>query len=192
MPKFPDISPLNYLQERGLRILASEAFKFFYEYLDETPGNYLEIGVFEGYMLRELAKLYPVKMFYGIDPFIEDGHTSGHNGGVPTGEFMHDQCAIAHRNTEDVPNIKLFQEPSRLWGARKTDVDLCRMDVTAVFVDGNHSYEEAVNDLLIAERLLCYGGVMYVDDAELPSVKKALTEFSHPMELANGGAIIRL
>lgn len=192
MPKFPDINPVEYLQGRGLRVLASEAFKFFYEHLDETKGNYLEIGVFEGFMLSELASMYPDKMFYGIDPFIEDGNTSGHNGGVPAGEFTHNQCAITHSNVDGKSNIKFYQETSREWGKRKNDEQLRDMGVTSVFVDGNHSYEEASNDLSIAERLLRNGGLIYIDDAGLPTVNHALTEFGYKTEYRNGGAIIRI
>lgn len=130
-------------------------------------------------MLRELADMYPKKMFYGIDPFIEDGYTTGHNGGVPKGEFTHDQCSMTHINVGGIANIKLYQETSRNFGARKTDEQLRTMNVTSVFVDGDHSYEETLNDLLLAQRLLCNGGVIYIDDATLPSVKKALTEFGH-------------
>lgn len=191
MPKFPDISALNYCQEKGLRILASSAFKFFYEYLDYVDGNYLEIGVFEGFMLRELSEMYPDKIFYGIDPFIEDGNTSGHNG-VPAGEFMHDQCNMAHLNVDERENIQLFQETSRSWAASKTDEELERMHVTAMFVDGNHSYEDALHDLFLAKRLLHNGGFVYVDDAGLPTVKKALDEFGHKTKPNNGGVVIWL
>ena len=156
MPKFPDITPLEYLQERGLRILAGDAFKFFYEHLDNDLGNYLEIGVWEGFMLKELALMYPDKMFYGIDPFREDGNTTGHNG-VPKGDFMDEQCRMTRQNIDGIPNIRFYQETSRLFAARKTDEALKHMAVTSVFVDGDHSYEEAVNDLLLAQRLLAYG-----------------------------------
>ncbi len=192
MPKFPDISPLEYCQSNGLRILACEAFKFFYEELENTPGNYLEIGTFEGYMLRELAKLYPEKMFYGIDPFIEDGNTTGHNDGVQKGEFMHRQCEITNANVQGVSNIVLFQESSREWAKRQTLDDYKRMGVTAVFVDGDHGYEEATHDLAIAVYLLVNGGVIYVDDAGLPTVNQALVEFGFKAEYRNGGAIIRI
>jgi hypothetical protein len=192
MPKFPDISPLEYCESNGLRILASEAFKFFYEELENTTGNYLEIGTFEGYMLRELARLYPQKMLYGIDPFIEDGNTTGHNDGVQKGEFMYKQCEITNANVVGIPNIKFFCETSREWSKRQTCGDYKRMGVTAVFVDGDHSYEEATNDLAIATCLLSDGGVIYVDDAGLPTVNQALVEFGFKTEYRNGGAIIRI
>jgi hypothetical protein len=155
----------------------------------------LEIGVFEGYMLRELAKLYPNKMFYGIDPFIEDGNTLGHQiNRVGVGEFMSDQCAIAHGNVEGIPNIKLFQETSRAWGDRHTDDELAELGVTTVFVDGNHSHKEAYNDLQLSLRLLDRGGLIYCDDA--PLIRQALTEFrcKHSERLVykqqNGSCII--
>lgn len=192
MPKFPDISTNEYCHSKGLRILAVDAFKFFYEELENTPGNYLEIGTFEGYMLRELAKLYPKKMFYGIDPFIEDGNTTGHNDGVHKGEFMYRQCEITNANVEGVPNIVFYQESSREWIKRQSSEDIHHMKVTSVFVDGDHSYEEALNDLSIAAAIMENGGVIYVDDAELPTVNQALVEFGFKSEYINGGAIIRI
>ncbi len=190
MPKFPDIAPIDYVQSKGLRILASEAFKYFYEHLDRTPGNYLEIGVFEGYMLKELATMYPYRKFYGIDPFIEDGNTSGHNGGVEKGQPTVDQRAITHQNVDGLKNVKLFEEKSRAWGERHSDLELEAMNVTAVFVDGDHSYEEALNDLKLADRLLPNGGFIYVDDAQLPQVGRAIRDFGMQAKFQNGGAII--
>lgn len=184
MPKYKEKMPiLEYCQKNDLRILASWAFQFFYEHLEHTKGNYLEIGTFEGFMLRELAKLYPRKMFYGIDPFIEDGNTLGHQvNRVGVGEFMFDQCAITHANIDDVPNIKLFQETSRAWGERHTDAELSELGITSVFVDGNHSYEEAYNDLQISLRVLSRGGLILVDDSGIPSVQQALIEFGTVFE----------
>lgn len=178
---------LEYLQERNLRILSGGGFQYFREHLDEFPGNYLEIGVFEGVMLRELATTFPNKMFYGIDPFIEDGHTTGHNGGYPRGETTVNQMRLAHENVDNLPNVKLFQQTSRSFFDEKGGVELWDMDVSFVFIDGDHSYEEARNDLFNSVRLLPRGGVMVVDDDELPSVKQAIGELilAHHNRLAS-------
>jgi hypothetical protein len=177
MKFLPDnVSILEYLQSLNLRILSGGGYRYFREHLDDLPGNYLEIGVFEGVMLRELATLFPKKMFYGIDPFIEDGHTSGHNGGYPIGEVTVNQMNLAHENLDNLPNVKLFQQTSRSFFSERSHHDLQAMNVTSVFVDGNHSYEEAKNDIFNSLRLLHEGGVILVDDAELPDVKWAIFE----------------
>lgn len=177
MKFLPDsVSILEYLQGLNLRILSGGGYQYFREHLYDLPGNYLEIGVFEGVMLRELATLFPKKMFYGIDPFIEDGNTSGHNGGYLKGEVTVNQMNLAHENLDNLPNVKLFQQTSRSFFAERSFHDLHNMGVTSVFVDGDHSYEEARNDIFNSLRLLKDGGIILVDDAELPDVKRAIFE----------------
>jgi hypothetical protein len=177
MKFLPDgVTILEYLQGLNLRILSGGGYRYFREHLDDLPGNYLEIGVFEGVMLRELATLFPNKMFYGIDPFIEDGNTSGHNGGYGKGEVTLKQMWLAHENLDNLPNVKLFEQTSRSFFAERSHHDLQNMGVTSVFVDGNHSYEEARNDIFNSLRLLKDGGVILIDDAGLPDVKKAIFE----------------
>src|SRR5436190_517016 len=127
----PELTALQYCQKHGLRILASHAFDFFYEELQHQPGNYLEIGCFEGFALRELAKVYPQKMFYGIDPFIEDGNTYGHQVAAKVGETMVEQRRIARANTEGGHNIRLIEQSS-MDAAKASDDDLHSLNVTAV------------------------------------------------------------
>jgi Methyltransferase domain len=185
-----------YCQAHGLRILCGAAFRYFYNNLVELKGNYLEIGVFEGFMLRELAKKYPDRMFYGVDPFIEDGNTRGHASTMQEkGERMPEQEGITERNIEGLPNVKLFKETSREFGERLTDEMITKLNIGAMLVDGDHSYEEASNDFRIASRLLKNGGVMYPDDAGLPSVGQALKEFKEREKarlLHSEGGIITL
>ena len=171
-----NISTLQYCQDNGLRILCMNAFKFFYNGLKDIPGNYLEIGVFEGFMLRELAKKYPDRMFYGIDPFIEDGNTTGHNG-IPKGEPMLEQMAATHQNLDGLKNVKFFQQSSRSWGDELDDSSIQSLNIGAILIDGDHGYKEASYDLGLSVRMLCNGGVIFADDSGLPSVNLAVNEF---------------
>ena len=41
----------------------------------EIPGNYLEIGCYDGVNLCEVAEDNPERICYGLDPFISDGNT---------------------------------------------------------------------------------------------------------------------
>lgn len=125
-------------------------------------------------MLRELAKRFPDKMFFGVDPFIEDGNTTGHNGGVLKGEVTHEQKRLAHINCDDVSNVKLFEQTSRSFFVEHHDGELLKMNVSAVFIDGDHSYEESKNDMLNSLRF--NPEVIFIDDFELPSVKRAAEE----------------
>lgn len=157
-----------------MRILAQDAFKFFSHYLLCTSGNHLEIGVFEGVMLKEFSGRFPNKTFYGIDPFIEDGHTTGHNGGVLKGESTHEQRRIAHENLDNLPNVKLFDQTSRSFFEDHTDEELRNMNVSSVLIDGDHSYEEAKNDMLNSMRF--NPEVIFIDDLGLLDVKRAADE----------------
>src|SRR5216117_1597810 len=116
------MTTLEYCQEKGLRILAVDAFQYFIDNLDSLPGNYLEIGVFEGFMLRELALRFPNKMFFGVDPFIEDGYTIGHTASTQSkGDLMPEQEQATERNISELPNVKLFKQTSRSFGEELTD-----------------------------------------------------------------------
>ena len=169
------IEPLQYCQERGLRILSVDGFKFFYNTLANYPGNYLEIGVFEGFILRELARKYPDKTIYGIDPFIEDGNTTGH-GGYQKGERTLNQRDKTYENIKGIPNITFFEETSREF-AKRSDDELEKMNVSCVLLDGDHSFEDTMNDLELCNRLIAGRGVIYVDDLGMPSVNLAVEEF---------------
>ena len=166
------------LQEKGIRILCVDAFSYFLKNLKDYPGNYLEIGVFEGFSLRELAKTYPEKMFYGVDPFIEDGHTTGHNG-VPKGERMEAQREATLRNIKGIRNILFFEQSSRIWGNNLTFEIAEALDISCVLIDGDHSYEECSNDIKIAIRCLNHGGVIWIDDQGLSGVAQAMEEVQH-------------
>ena len=50
-------------------------------------NNYLEIGVFDGEIISEIAKKFSSKQCYAIDPFIEDGNTS-HISGIEANERL--------------------------------------------------------------------------------------------------------
>jgi len=179
MTVFPtDKDIYEYCHERGLRILCPGAYKHFMEHLRGVPGNYLEIGVFEGAMLRELAREYPERMFYGIDPFIEDGNTQGHSlnhGG--RGTIMEHERGIARNNCWGLRNIKLFEMPSCEFANQISNETLLAMEIGAVLVDGCHDYECTANDLDLAARALKNGGHVWVDDQGYPNVDRAVAEF---------------
>lgn len=171
----PDENVLSYCQRHGLRILAGHAFKYFYEHLYSFPGNYLEIGVFEGFMLRELAMLHPDKHFYGVDSFIEDGNTTGHNG-IEKGRETLAQRNATENNLRDMKNVTMIIKTSRQFFEELSDKDMRAMRLSCVFVDGDHSYEEACNDIINAVRALPGGGVILIDDIGLPDVRRAAND----------------
>ena len=145
--------------------------------LDQIPlfqGNYLEIGVYEGDMLRSFAELWPERMFYGIDPFLSDKDTIGHTG-VPIGERMEKQRSES-LSKFTLPNIKFFEQTSKSFLEEKSQDELDAMNVSVVYVDGNHSYEDTLTDLCLSGKLI-KDGLIYIDDFDLPEVLKATHDF---------------
>lgn len=149
------------------------------ELLEEIPkwkGNYLEIGVYDGDMLKDFSVRWTNKTFYGIDPFISDKDTVGHHG-VPIGERMESQRASSYANFKDVPNIVFFEQTSISFMLEKTQDELDLMSVQVVYVDGNHSYRDTLTDLSLSEKLIRRNGLIYIDDFDLPDVLQATHDF---------------
>ncbi len=157
-------------------ILSRDSYKALLEEIPKWKGNYLEIGVYEGDMLKDFAERWPEKTFYGIDPFISDKDTMGHTG-VPIGERMIMQHAAARNNFHGIENIKFFLQTSKSFMEEQNDYDLHWMNVQVVYVDGNHSYEDTLNDLCLAARLIKSDGLIYVDDWSLLEVSMAMQDF---------------
>jgi hypothetical protein len=157
-------------------MFCTAAFEFFCNELKSLPGNYLEIGVFNGDSLRELALRFPEKMIYGIDPFIEDGNTT-HTTHVAEGQPMPEQRSNALRNIGGLRNVVLWQVESWAYFVVHTDAVLLKLDLSAILVDGSHHYRDAATDLHSSVRALPKGGVLVVDDITLPGVALAMEWF---------------
>ncbi len=159
-----------------MTILGRQSYEYLSGEIPKWEGNYLEIGVFEGDMLRDFALRWPKKMFYGIDPFIADFGTTGHTG-VPDGGSLEVQKALALAHFDGVPNIKFFLQTSKSFLEETSYYDMEKMNVSVVYVDGAHSYEHTLNDLHLASRLIKHRGLIFVDDFDLPEVLQATNDF---------------
>lgn len=156
-------------------MLAAHFNLWFKEHLGDSPGNYLETGVFDGDGLRTLALAYPAKTFWGIDPFIEDGWTT-HATSKQRGQFLTAQYEAAMRNCA-LPNVRLVQTTSFNFRHGLTPERIGDMDVRFVLIDGSHHYEDARSDLLMATELIQQEGIIGVDDLNVPDVKRAFDEW---------------
>jgi hypothetical protein len=158
-------------------MLCKPAFHAFSQLLSKLPGNYLEIGVFDGHALGDLAIAFPNKKLYGIDPFIEDGCTMEITK-VLEGERIFETRDYALRNTGSLANVTLFEETSKSFADRHSDQDLSAMDVAWVLIDGSHHYEDVKVDCELAMRLIGnkLGGIVF-DDLGIAGVKQAHQEF---------------
>ena len=140
---------------------------------------YLEIGSFDGEGIVMLSRLFPDKTFYSIDPFIEDGHTSGN--GVGKGDLLTVIRETFYKNIRTCGNIFHFDMTDdafmkgRLYNLISPDV---------LFIDGNHSFEYVTLDLQLAELFAKKKKLFVVmdDTVNIEAVVRALDEFKlrHP------------
>jgi len=159
-------------------ILCRQAHESFNIILRQFPGNCLEIGVFEGDSIAQLARNHPNKTVYGIDPFVEDSYTQQLTK-TKTGETIYVQRDIAYANIRGLENAKIFEERSEVF-ARRPDEFLRSLDVSWVLIDGSHRKSDVLIDSEIAMRLIGekFGGIIF-DDCSIPEVREAYLEWLH-------------
>ena len=134
----------------------------------------MEIGSYDGEGIAMLSNKYPDKMFYSIDPFIEDGNTSDSSGikkGCPLSEIR----KLFVKNTKALKNITHFDMTTEEFIER----DLYRnLLIDLLFIDGDHSEEGTLMDLSLALLLASNKRVFVImDDLYLDSVVSALHDF---------------
>lgn len=128
----------------------------------EQAANTLEVGlgfavatlfICDG-LLAQRGNVHHV----AIDPF-EYGDLFGGSG-------------VAHLEDAGVRDlVELHEEPSEFVLPRLL-ADRRRFDFA--FVDGSHRFEAVLLDLIFAGRLVREHGVVFADDAQIPSVRKAV------------------
>ena len=140
-------------------------------------ANYLEIGIYYGESIANLADRYPDKKIYAVDPFIEDGNTTHHSGVEEHGPLT-SQRAHAFGLASTRPNIQIFEQTSKEFYQNLNKYKIMDMRVGAVFIDGNHHYEHVVTDYRLALTLLeDRAGMIAFDDTGMTDVAQAMREF---------------
>ena len=130
---------------------------------DPKCHHYLEIGSFDGVMLSLMAEANPKVEFFAIDPFIEAGSTGpGHYG-------------YWYINNKNLANVTLYFGKSEEHLPKVIETG---HKFSAIFIDGDHSYETLKNDLEKSWQLLEVGGFMACHDHHMPDVIRACQEFS--------------
>lgn len=160
-------------------MLARNAFNFFASHLNSTPGNYLEIGVYNGDGCFELANKFKDKKVFCIDPFLEDGYTT-HISGVEKGNALNNQRETALKFFSQCENINFFETTSLDFFNKLTDSDIELYNIDSVFIDGDHSHEGASIDYKLAMTVIGKkAGVIVFDDTNLPGVISAIDNFKN-------------
>ncbi len=125
-------------------------------------GARVEFGVHHGRSLILLALLDSESVVLGLD--LDDTHVSKN-----IASYGLANVSMLLGNTNDV-NAKRIRAELEALGASS---------VRMISVDGDHTYEGTLHDLLTTAELLCAGGVTIVDDVAnpiYPGVHRAMTE----------------
>ena len=176
------------LKQRGVGDL------FLNEILLSSPKKILEIGVFQGVTARNICELlYKIHnnnfKYIGVDKFDLDDKTN--NEIIPSNNFKNPLKQFYYQyiikenpySLKSVKNLlKKFDKNIDIFKGDSKDV-LPKIDLSEinyVFLDGGHSYNTVINDLINCKVVVENNGVILCDDYDLsyaPGVKKAIDEF---------------
>ena len=159
------------------------------------PKKFLEIGIFQGVTARNICELlYKIHnnnfKYIGVDKFDLDEKTNNeiipnNNFKNPLKQFYYQY--IVKENPYSLKSVKnLLKKFDKNINIIKGDskavlpkIDLS--DVNYVFLDGGHSYDTVINDLINCKIVIENNGIILCDDYDLsyaPGVKKAIDEFA--------------
>lgn len=134
------------------------------------PKTFLEIGTNQGQTTQIIADNFPNMQIVTCDP--GDQLTEEQRNEHQSGEHL-PQSEIGAR-VAGYPNVKVIKKAF-------ADIDWGGQTFDFIFIDGDHSYEAALQDSLLAAKLVNHPGVLAwhdVDNGAVPGVKKALDELT--------------
>ena len=139
--------------------------------IQEKKLRGVEVGVLNGEYSEKILKFFKKKFdfnFYLVDPWNRNGFTDYSQ------EYL-DKCYNNVKNKfEDKKEIEILRLSSEL-AAKKFETD----SLDFVYIDGNHSYDNVLNDLEIWFPKLKSHGILFGDDyARSYGVHQAVNEFS--------------
>lgn len=178
------------------KVLAQEAKcgwpQLYYHTIDElirsiNATKVAEIGVAYGLHMRHLLRTFPALSYTGVDPY-----RAGYD---PTDTFCadvasmfgleHDHQAAMTMLGDTVAEIAATEFPARVVRLMRMTSLRAAAELRAsgalfdlVFVDGDHTYENALADLRAWWPLVRPGGIMCGDDYLQPAVRKAVQAFA--------------
>jgi hypothetical protein len=158
--------------------LSPHLYSYISSELNQWPGNYLEIGVYDGDGFSTIAKNFKEKNCYALDPFIEDGYTRGCSF-KPQGGKLISQKESFLNYTKDFQNVILYEESSVEFYNKINQNLIENMSISMILIDGSHHYKDVVNDYKLSLELLQFQGkgVIIFDDLQVSDVMTAFNEF---------------
>ena len=133
----------------------------------------VEVGTWDGRNAKKLRKLFPDAHLYLIDPY------------HPTLTYFQKGAPISFKPEEYERNYqnvcKYFEKDSKATLLKTTSlkgVDQVPNDIDLVFIDGDHSYKHAKQDILAWNPKVRIGGLLTGHDynPDFPDVIKAVNE----------------
>jgi len=165
------------MQNDQAKVLSGHIYSLAESILSNLAGNILEIGAFNGAGTARLARAFPDRIVYSIDPFIEDGYTVG-SSYQTTGDKMMTQKENFAANTQGLTNIVHFETTSKEFLEVCSEEMVKDMNIRLIIIDGSHHYEDVAVDGDLAIKLLEGNeGVILFDDMEHIGVRRAYHEF---------------
>ena len=149
-----------------------------YPYLKRAGEDLLgiEIGVLKGENISLLLDLCPnIKRIYGIDPYLE--HTD--NGFHRSHEAMKRYEKIARENLNGYRDrVSIFEKSSN---DAVSEFEEGSLDF--VLLDGDHSYDGIMQDLINYSPKIKKNGYIFVHDCHLECVRNAMHDFRNKQKL---------
>ncbi len=143
-------------------------------------GNVAEIGIHHGKYFLVLKNLCrPDEIAIAIDVF-EDQHLNTDNSGYGDRQIFVSNIS-AH---SDRRNIEIIQCDSKLLDAERIILAGKGKKVRLFSIDGSHTMENTLSDLMLCGRVLTEGGVIVLDDfynQEWPGVQEGFHHFMRKM-----------
>ena len=178
----------NSLKQKGIG-------KFFLNEIEKKkPKTFLEVGVFHGVTARNVCELlYTIHKndfkYIGLDLFGESGENLSE--AIPNTKFSNPFKSFYFKYIKKIDPysieavnglLKKYKDNVHLIKGNSNEL-LKKIDVSKVdyvFLDGGHSYDTVINDLINCKVVVENNGVILCDDYDLsyaPGVKKAIDEF---------------
>lgn len=123
-----------------------------------------EIGVWEGVFAKELMYSNPPKKMYLIDPFlyIEEYSQSAYGNKNMSQKIMNEKFQMLKKKFKNEIKHGIVEVLRKKSDEALNDIEDASLDW--VYIDGNHSYDYALNDLKSFYKKVKQGGLITGDD----------------------------
>jgi len=129
----------------------------------------VEIGIWKAENIKRISEECPnIKKLYGVDPYQPYGNWKRY----VDEESLKNAKNQAIINTHNLKNVELFFKTSL-----EASKDFEDGSLDFVFIDGNHSFESAYNDIVTWYPKVKTGGLFSGDDFIIDGVNDALYKF---------------